>query len=796
MPNVLGIRKRSSISFVRHVFDAYRDETLFAVLDETEGLPDISGYEAGEIVTPQIGGGWFEDEIVQRNSDNPAQIVSTSGTEGKPKAIVLSHRALYDVVERLNSAMRVDASICEYVGVPVTFSFGLGRCRAVAAAGGKVYLPERGFDPMEIRRMLEAGEINAISAVPSLFRILLQDPEVLAGFGSCVKWIEIGSQYMSRSEKEAMKKLFPNAIILQHYGLTEASRSTFLIISDTVGHALESVGRPFGRVEVKTADDGRIQIRGPHLALGRVIDGKIAPIVDADGWLTTDDNGHLEDENLFFDGRADDIINSGGIKVDPGRLEQEVRQRLMVEGGVAIARISDPKRGDGFFVGVQEGSGLDLQLVERAVHDALKRRLIVAGPSVRVQTVWEIPVTETGKVQRNALAGLYQEESIPAQKAHTHGAGVLALYEQMFHRTDIPATASFQDLGGDSLNYVQMTIALEKELGALPPNWDKLSISELEKREGGTKKRLTVVESNIVLRAFAITCVVATHSGFDLFRGGTFLLFFLIGYNLARFKSSAFLRGDIWGPLISFTKVLIIPYVILSAAYMMYNKQFYVDLAFLYTNLTEWRYSQIFPFWFVQVLVQCLILTGALFFIPAVRSFAAKQPWPFALFVTTVLVAVWIVFPSVWNTDHLRNLVPQRYMAILWLGWCCYFADTPMRRALALILGVGFAYMDTGIDQRAAWIVLGTITVLYIPTLRVPGFLRDGLQIVSSATFYIFVLNGLIAFGLEKALGLQVDLAVFILTFFGSIACWFAIERAFELVRQFKTRLRPRAGAA
>jgi hypothetical protein len=792
VPRVLGIRKRSSIDFVRRVFDAYRDGTLFALLDETGGLPEIPGYEAGEIVTPQVGGGWFEGAIVQRDSDDPAQIVFTSGTEGKPKAIVLSHRALTDVVERLNSAMRVDASIREHVGVPVTFSFGLGRCRAVAAAGGRFFLPERGFDPMEIRRMLEAEEINAISAVPTLFRILLQAPEVLGGFGSRVRWIEIGSQYMSRSEKEKMKGLFPNAVILQHYGLTEASRSTFLLISDTEGHALESVGRPFGRVEVQTFDNGRIRIRGPHLALGQVVDGKITPMVDADGWLTTGDNGHFEDESLFFDGRADDVINSGGIKVDPGHLEQDVRQRLKVERGVAVARISDPARGDGFFVGVQEGSGLDLRAVERAVHDALKERDIVAGPSVRVQEVREIPVTGTGKVQRKALAALHREETIPAKnKEHTHGAGVLALYEHMFDRDDIPATASFQDLGGDSLNYVQMTIALEKELGTLPPNWDNLPVSELDKFKGGARKRFAAIETNILLRVFAITCVVATHSGWDEFRGGTFLLFFLIGYNLARFKSSALSRGDIWEPMFSYTKVLLVPYFILSALLMVYNKTFYADLLFLYTNLTEWRFSLIFPFWFVQVLVQCLILTGGLFLIPAVRRFAANQPWPFALSVTTVLVAVWIVSPFVWNTDHLRNLVPQRYMALLWLGWCCHFANAPLRRLLALILGVGFAYMDTGIDQRAAWVVLGTVSVLYVPTVRVPSLLRDGLQIVASATFYIFVLNGVIAYGLSMVLGLRSDLVVFILTFFGSIAGWWAIERALELAHRFKLRLRP-----
>ena len=788
MPKISGIRKRSSVDFVRSVFAAYQRKDLLVLLNDHDELPAIKGFQPGDIRTPEGGGGWFEGNLFQSDSDEPAQIVFTSGTEGKPKTVVLSHRALSDVVTRLNHAMKVDASIREYVGVPVTFSFGLGRCRAVTAAGGQLYLPERGFDPLEIRSMLEAEEINAISAVPTLFRILLQDPTVLGGMGSRVKWIEMGSQYMSRSEKEQMKELFPNAVILQHYGLTEASRSTFLLIDQTEGRALESVGRPSGDVQVQISEAGRIRIRGPHVALGRLVNGEILSMQDTDGWLTTGDNGHLEGENVYFDGRADDIINSGGIKVDPGHLEQEVRQILKVKSGFAIARIKDPTRGDGFFVGVEKGRGLDLRAVHDAVHSALGAREINAGTSVKVQEVDEIPITGTGKVQRNALAKLYNEEIQPSLKTHTRGAGVLALYQHMFDRADIPTNATFQSLGGDSLNYVQMSIGLEKELGALPPNWDNLPIAELEKHTDGSKKRLSALETNILLRAFAITCVVATHAGWHEVRGGTFLLFFLIGFNLARFKSPAFLKGDIWGPLFSYTKVLLIPYFVLAVPFMLYNKAFYPDLLLLYTNLVEWRFSQLFPFWFVQVLVQCLVLTGLLFSIPMVRKWASVKPWTFASTLTMLLIAIWIVAPYVWNTEHIRNLVPQRYMALLWLGWCCQLANTRPRRAAALILGLVFAYMDTGFDQRAGWVVLGTVSVLYLPTIRVPGILRTGVQIVASATFHIFILNGIIAYALGKVLRLNSNLAVFLLAFLGSIAGSWAIEQAGEMFSRIRLR--------
>jgi len=265
--------------------------------------------------------------------------------------------------------MNVDSSIKEYIGVPVTYSFGLGRCRAVAAAGGCFYIPENGFNPVEIKKMLDSDEINAISAVPSLWRMILESPDSIGVSGLKVKWIEIGSQYMSRMEKEKMKSLFPNAKIIQHYGLTEASRSTFLGISSTEGKHLESVGKAYGEVKINISDDNRIMLQGPNLAMGLITNQKIVPIVDENYWLITNDNGHIEDGYLYFDGRSDDIINFGGIKINPEQLQQNLDKRLPAQNTIAISRIADSLRGDGIFIAVEKKCPLDLSTIKESVLD-------------------------------------------------------------------------------------------------------------------------------------------------------------------------------------------------------------------------------------------------------------------------------------------------------------------------------------------------------------------------------------------------------------------------------------------
>ena len=362
---IVDLAAVSSISFLREVFALYAAQRPFALRRDGLVLHDRPGLLVTERIDPAADAGWFCADPVSLSGEAIAQIVFTSGTEGPPKAILISGRALGCTEARLVRAMGATPEIREYVGVPVTYSFGLGRVRAAVAVGGAVYLPPNGFDPAEIRRMLEGGEINAISAVPSLWRVLLARPETLNGAGAAVRWIEIGSQAMSRPEKEAMKALFPNARIVQHYGLTEASRTTFLIVSEESGNRLDSVGAleveseatDKDGIEVAIGSQGEIRIRGPHLASGMLdVKGRFVPLTDADGWLVTHDRGEIRDGMLRHLGRLDDQINIGGLKVGAEALEQDIAAMAPgLAGHFAVAAVPDPLRGGCGAAGGRDG---------------------------------------------------------------------------------------------------------------------------------------------------------------------------------------------------------------------------------------------------------------------------------------------------------------------------------------------------------------------------------------------------------------------------------------------------------
>ncbi|MEM9843165.1 MAG: phosphopantetheine-binding protein [Pseudomonadota bacterium] len=461
----------NSRAYLKAVFQAWAEGHCVMALAEGAGRKTVPGTSVLTRESFQPDPGWFEAELPARPAEDSALIAFSSGTTGRPKAILLSHGALQDVVGRINGAMGVTQEIREYLGVPVTYSFGFGRARAVAAAGGRAFLPEHGFNPSEIAAMLAADEINAVSAVPTLWRVLLANKgSISAEQARKLRWIEIGSQWMTAAEKLELRQLFPNAKIIQHYGLTEASRTTFLDISEAPEDRLDSVGQAVGSVEITVDADGHICTRGPHVATGLISGAGIKPVADEQGWLTTSDRGRIEDGWLYYEGRVDELINSGGLKIDPTAFEAAVNSALGAPGAVAAGRLADPLRGEKVLIALRQEAGLDRDAVAQAIGAEAERIGLTGSGSFELREVEAIPLTETGKVKRAELADLpdlaqsASKAADPVGDTATTGGkstDLQALWGEILGLDTVPTDKSFYDLGGDSLSALTTIMKME-----------------------------------------------------------------------------------------------------------------------------------------------------------------------------------------------------------------------------------------------------------------------------------------------------------------------------------------------
>lgn len=782
--NRIGVVAANHSGYVEAMFTAMETGNVVVPLRGAEDFQRIQAAGVDRVITPTAESSWTTRAFQSSDQDTIALISFTSGTEGNPKGVMLTHRNLSNVVQRLNAVMQVDDRISEYVGVPVYHSFGFGRCRAVASAGGRFFIPNGGFNPAEIGTLLKQGEINAISAVPSLWRILLANKDLIGRAGRKVRWIEIGSQYMSRAEKEALKSLFPEARIVQHYGLTEASRTTFLEIHHEAGEALESVGRALPGVSVQTTEAGQIAIRGDHVAQGYLIAGEIVKLQEDDGWFITKDLGTLKDGYLYYQGRADDVINCGGIKVNPESLETKIYAQIGYSNSLAICRKADPIRGEGFLVAVTKDVELNQQQLREVVSQTTQEFGINAGNSIAIVEVDDFPRTPTGKIQRRKLeewfASQNQDQHQQINVESTHRSPLEAIFCTVLNIAHVQPQDTFISLGGDSLSYVQISMELEKYLGYLPQSWERMRLDELE-RLSPQHRKYSVIETNILFRALSICEVVVNHANLLPFGvgGGAFFLLLIAGANFARFQGEALLQGRFVKPVISLLKNLIIPYFVICFAFQLYKQEFDLSVLLLFSNFVGPDVTSIFPVWFIDALVQSIVVFSLLFCLKPIRTFAKKTPWGFGLVALGLAICTNQLVPYVWDTNYLYNRVPHMLIWLFALGWSIHFAQSKFQKAITTTLLIIVNAILMGFNSFEGWLlVVGGVTLIWTKFIRVPSLIKSPIQMVGASAYYIYLTHMIFIHIVTRGAKIENPLISSIAAIGGGVLVWMAIKEA------------------
>ena len=351
--------------------------------------------------------------------DSTADILFTSGTTGKPKGVMLSHRNIRSAADHINRFVGNDAQDTEVVPLPLSHSFGLGRFRCNLIKGGTIVLTPGITFPGVIAKALDRWRATGFASVPAGFAALLHhDPDFFAPFAGQLRYMEIGSAEMPQKDKRQLMQTLPNTRICMHYGLTEASRSAFTEFHSDAAHP-DSVGRPAPSVRIRITDadgdacnpgqSGRICIQGDHVMQGYLGDEEATRAALQDGWLVTEDVGHLDaDGLLYLEGREGDLINVGGRKVSPLELEQQLLQVPGVKECACVA-VPDPKGLTGEAIkALLVAEQADVQPAPSELIAHLRGR--VEAFKIPSQWEWceEIPRTSSGKIQRRRAVDVAQ----------------------------------------------------------------------------------------------------------------------------------------------------------------------------------------------------------------------------------------------------------------------------------------------------------------------------------------------------------------------------------------------------
>jgi long-chain acyl-CoA synthetase len=169
------------------------------------------------------------DEVIFPDLQDKADILFTTGTTGTPKGIYLTNGNIAAAVRNINSFIQNTETDIELLALPISHSFGLGSIRCVLSAGGAIILTNGFTNIKGFFRLIEELHVTGLAFVPSAWAYIKKmSANRISDFTHQLKYIEIGSEFMSVADKQQLIELLPQTRICMHYGLTEASRSVFL----------------------------------------------------------------------------------------------------------------------------------------------------------------------------------------------------------------------------------------------------------------------------------------------------------------------------------------------------------------------------------------------------------------------------------------------------------------------------------------------------------------------------------------------------------------------------------------
>jgi long-chain acyl-CoA synthetase len=456
-----------------------------------------------------------------------ASLIFTSGTTGRPKGVMLSHRNLTSMVSMLSSVfdMSTKDGVLSVLPLHHTFEFSTGFLTPLSRGAQITYLPELTGDALA--RAIKNGHVTGMVGVPALWELLhrriknklyersdwigktadamikanawLRDNTPLnlgpiafypihEGLGGRIRYFISGGSALSETIQKDFQGL--GFTILEGYGLTEAS--PVLTVTRPENRMLTgSVGRPLPGVEVKIADPdssgvGEVIARGPNVMLGYYADENATRDALVERWLYTGDLGKLDDDgNLFLVGRSKEIIvDTNGKNVYPDELEE--------------IYLNSPHVKELSIVGLPDGIGekvaclvvaddeYDIALSRAELRRRVEEHFREVSASLpyykRVKVLHftdvELPRTATRKVKRGEVVTILEAleasnksaaATVTEKSADAESRWLIGLVANVSNRpqSEISLSSRLADLGFDSLMFVELATAIENAGGSI-----------------------------------------------------------------------------------------------------------------------------------------------------------------------------------------------------------------------------------------------------------------------------------------------------------------------------------------
>ncbi|MBS9374999.1 Long-chain-fatty-acid--CoA ligase [Rhodococcus sp. B50] len=409
-------------------------KVIFADAKRTELLAaaDVSGFEllslekdVPRIVAERAGSELPSADVAE---DDPAVILFTSGTSGRPKGALHSHRNVLAVVDyhRYSDALVAamyqrpyDDSVPSdnrYLLASPLFHIASLHNLAIPrlATGSAVVMTEGAFDIDKVFALIEREKVTNWGAVPTMAARMLDHENPGRYDLSSLTAFALASAPSSPALKQRLREKFPFAdqALVDSYGLTECSTAVALATAPELEAFPGTLGSPIITVSMEIRDpfgervpdgrEGEVCVRSPYVMLGYWEDPEATDAaITAEGWLRTGDYGTIENGRLRLTGRRSDLILRGGENVYPTEIEQRLDEHPDVVESAVIG-VDDEDLGQVVAAVVVLRS--TSTLTEEDLRSYCAERLAY----YKIPTVWRItqdllPRNATGKIIRRSI---------------------------------------------------------------------------------------------------------------------------------------------------------------------------------------------------------------------------------------------------------------------------------------------------------------------------------------------------------------------------------------------------------
>lgn len=360
-----------------------------------------------------------EDPLPDVRPDEPALILFTSGTTGKPKAAMLRHSSVVNNARLTSDCLGLSPGSVWlnllplfHIGGSATITLG-----CFANLGTQVFLPA--FDPDQMLASIERYRVNVTMAVPTMLVGMLQSEQLASTDTRSLHLIVTGGAVVSPPLVREVKEVI-GAEVMTLFGQTEASGTMCVTRpGDDIEHVTLTVGAPLPLSRIRivsatggalpTGEVGEICLHSPCTMIEYFdMPEQTASTIDAEGWLHTGDMGYLlPDGYVQITGRLKEMIIRGGENIYPREIEDHLAAHPAVAQS-AVFGVADEKWGE------QVAAAVILRPGQAADKDALVEFLRARIARHKVPKIWlfldSFPINASGKVQKFML-----KEQLPGE---------------------------------------------------------------------------------------------------------------------------------------------------------------------------------------------------------------------------------------------------------------------------------------------------------------------------------------------------------------------------------------------